>query len=298
MQTNMDEKFGELSTSTPESSDHDIGALQRPKKRKAKSRGSGDHARGRRSIPRGRGRGASTDRGGARGVAQRGSAGIRGRGRGRGRRGRGAMSMTAESVDLWSKMKERRIERVQEAIDSLPEDEVRELLRQTAIQHPGVFHSVVAAASASKDPQPPSPRPEDTDIPWWCICTRCRWMTPPPHPTPAEENELDPNDVCCHMPPDDCLSIMPEFEAYCLDDMAVHMNMLYRSDAFGLNATTQVDLMKSKRHAAYRLFVLWRHGMLTQKDRRVVPSCCCLRIRSKFPDVTGHYTGFKAGTMF
>lgn len=49
---------------------------------------------------------------------------------------------------------------------------------------------------------------------------------------------------------------------------------------------------KARRHTAYRQFIFWRHGRLGPLMRRVVPSCCVLRIRSVYPSADGTYTGF------
>ena len=51
------------------------------------------------------------------------------------------------------------------------------------------------------------------------------------------------------------------------------------------------------RHAAYRQFVLWRHGRIGQGVRRVIPSCVVWLIRDRFPSASGQYTGFQISRL-
>ena len=77
-----------------------------------------------------------------------------------------------------------------------------------------------------------------------------------------------------------------------LDESVLNLQQLYRRDIFALEAEELEDVRKAFRHAAYRQFILWQHGRLGEGNRQVIPSCCVWRIRAKFPDNQGVYTGF------
>ena len=47
------------------------------------------------------------------------------------------------------------------------------------------------------------------------------------------------------------------------------------------------------RKAAYRQFILSRYGYLGKGNRRVCPSCVVLKIRQRYPSVTGVYMGYR-----
>ena len=51
--------------------------------------------------------------------------------------------------------------------------------------------------------------------------------------------------------------------------------------------------MAAYRLAAYRHLVLWVNGRLGPGNRVPNPSCAVLKIRSRYPDPNGRYTGFK-----
>ena len=80
-----------------------------------------------------------------------------------------------------------------------------------------------------------------------------------------------------------------------LDEAVLALARLYRRDVLVIN--DEVDVRKANRHQGYRQFVLWQHGMLGAGQRMVVPSCCVWRIRDKFPDAFGQYTGFKPSRL-
>jgi hypothetical protein len=81
-----------------------------------------------------------------------------------------------------------------------------------------------------------------------------------------------------------------DFQVLILDEAVLALARMYRRDV--LVVDDEVDLRKANRHAGYRQFVLWQHGRLGVGDRRVIPSCCVWKIRDKYPDMFGQYTGF------
>ena len=46
------------------------------------------------------------------------------------------------------------------------------------------------------------------------------------------------------------------------------------------------------RHGCYRQFICWQHCGLGEGIRRVTPNCCVWKIRAKYPEPSGQYTGF------
>ena len=93
-----------------------------------------------------------------------------------------------------------------------------------------------------------------------------------------------------------CVSRLPHFSQYCLEEGFLRIHRQYREE---LTVLGQVrgpgDDNREYRYAAYRHFIFWQHGSLGQGNRVVIPSCCVWSIRDKFPDPTGHYTGFIPG---
>ncbi|KAI8478956.1 hypothetical protein Bbelb_433150 [Branchiostoma belcheri] len=118
--------------------------------------------------------------------------------------------------------------------------------------------------------------------PEWCTCGRCQDM-----PTDAER-------LCCQGGPDSCISRLPDMDLNILDPGILRLARLYRNDVFGLEDLQEPGQdNKEYRHAAYRQYILWQHGRLGARNRLVIPSCCVWRIRRRFPDPHGQYTGFR-----
>lgn len=81
-------------------------------------------------------------------------------------------------------------------------------------------------------------------------------------------------------------------ETLVLDQQVLAIGNQYNRDMLGRHGQPVDDHNQSMRHAAYRNFILWRHGRLGAGERRVIPACCVRRIRQVFPDSMNQYTGF------
>ncbi|XP_039670115.1 P2X purinoceptor 7-like [Perca fluviatilis] len=115
----------------------------------------------------------------------------------------------------------------------------------------------------------------------WCMCGNCREM-----PTDRERK-------CCGQGPNHCISLLPHFTLYCLEDGYLRIHRQYRNDVLVIGEAREPgDENREFRYAAYRQYIFWQHGALGQENRRVIPSCCVWRIRDKYPDPHGHYVGF------
>jgi hypothetical protein len=87
---------------------------------------------------------------------------------------------------------------------------------------------------------------------------------------------------------------MPLFHQLVLDGNVLDIAMRYREDVLVLdNARNNENF----RHAAYRQYIIWQHGRLGQGNRRVIPSCCVLAIRARYPSPNGIYTGFRPARL-
>lgn len=112
--------------------------------------------------------------------------------------------------------------------------------------------------------------------PDWCKCGHCREM-----PKLVEN-------VCCRVK--QCVAESFRFYKLCLDPDVLSVAVLnhadIRNDPFD-NSTRQF------RKAAYRQFILDKHGHLGRGNRRVVPSCIVWKVRNKYPSPTGIYMGYR-----
>ncbi|XP_070578696.1 P2X purinoceptor 7-like [Ptychodera flava] len=157
----------------------------------------------------------------------------------------------------------------------MPEGEKNELLQKIVDNNPSLVFNIVQQASSQPGGYHPAP---NADVPKWCICTRCREM-----PT-------DPEKLCCERQPNMCISQLADFKVLVLNETVLALARAYRRDVLAVDDGD--DINKSNRHASYRQFVLWQHGVLGAGNRRVIPSCCVWAIRDKYPDPFAQYTGF------
>ena len=121
-------------------------------------------------------------------------------------------------------------------------------------------------------PEPTPPR----SVPDWCTCGKCRPM--------AQEVE----NKCCK--PKKCITLTSRFAKLCLDPDVLELCIRNRSD---IRNDREDNSTRAFRKAGYRQFILARHGHLGKGNRRVCPSCVVLKIRERYPSVTGVYMGFR-----
>lgn len=155
-----------------------------------------------------------------------------------------------------------------------------ELLRR----QPAIFADLVSGElpGAGNNQQPdPNDDPAD-ESPEWCMCGQCSLM-----PT-QEENK------CCTKVRRPCISRTNLFRQLVINGNVLELAMRYREDVLVLN---NVRNNQNFRHAAYRQYVLWQHGRLGRGNRRVVPSCCVLAIRARYPSPNGIYTGYRPSRL-
>ena len=112
--------------------------------------------------------------------------------------------------------------------------------------------------------------------PSWCVCSNCS-------PMPQEiENK------CCKLKK--CITLSARFAKVCLDPDVLELCIRNTSD---IRNDREDNSTRAFRKAAYRQFILARHGFLGKGNRRVCPSCVVIRIRQRYPSVTGVYMGYR-----
>lgn len=165
---------------------------------------------------------------------------------------------------------------LQARIQRLTLEECQQLLQRCLNREPRLIFDLL-----SHTPDPPPPGPPNPQTPSWCVCRNCRNM-----PTLLEQK-------CCQQQPQNCISLLPHFEVYILQEGALRLARRIWND---LRAEVDGQEMgESNRqfcYMAYRTFVVWQYGILGPGNRIVIPSCCVWRIRDSFPDPNGIYVGF------
>ncbi|XP_066933254.1 uncharacterized protein [Clytia hemisphaerica] len=162
-------------------------------------------------------------------------------------------------------------------LDSLSREDLMEMLIVANNHGNGSLQALKDNLAEAKD-ETPEPEPGEPVIlaPSWCKCGKCKEM-------PA----LIENKCCMRK---HCVSKLTKFNKYCLDEDLLVLNIKARCD---IRADVWNFETRELRKAAYRQFTLWKYGRLGNNNRRVVPSCCVLKVRSEFPSPNGIYLGYK-----
>lgn len=115
-----------------------------------------------------------------------------------------------------------------------------------------------------------------TELPEWCKCGKCK-------PMPQEvENK------CCGLKK--CITQTSRFTKLCIDPDVLELCIRNTGEIRNDREDTST---RAFRKAAYRQFVLARFGYLGKGNRRVCPSCVVVKIRERYPSITGVYMGFR-----
>ena len=113
-------------------------------------------------------------------------------------------------------------------------------------------------------------------LPEWCKCRNCVYMPL------AVENK------CCGNR--NCVTLQRRFSKLCLDPDVLQLCVVNRAD---IRNDRQDNSTRSFRKAAYRQYILDRHGYLGKGNRKVAPSCVVTSIRRQYPSSTGVYMGYR-----
>lgn len=169
---------------------------------------------------------------------------------------------------------------LQDLLSQMSLEEWRSFGRDALERQPGLVFDILALHQNRTGPPPSAGVP---GVPW-CTCGNCREM-----PTDRERR-------CCGQDPIYCIGNLPHFRQYCLDDGFLRIHRQYREDITMLGHAREPGVDNREfRYAAYRHYIYWQHGSLGSGNRLVIPSCCVWKIRDKFPDPQGQYTGFLPG---
>ena len=132
--------------------------------------------------------------------------------------------------------------------------------------------TVMAGPLSSADPNPSTGSP----LVDWCTCGLCRPMPQ------AVENK------CCKQ--SKCITTTSRFAKLCLDTDVLEMCIRNTGE---IRNDREDSSTRAFRKAAYRQFILAKYGRLGKGNRRVCPSCVVLKIRERYPSVTGVYMGYR-----
>ena len=86
-----------------------------------------------------------------------------------------------------------------------------------------------------------------------------------------------------------CLSKANVFVNICINKENLQTAIRNSSDTY---VFTPRYANRSMWHAAYRQYVMWKHGHVGGRCQVVIPSCCVYTIRNAYLSPTNQYTGF------
>ena len=99
---------------------------------------------------------------------------------------------------------------------------------------------------------------------------------------------LEVEKVCCRKK--NCDAKKPRFKKLCLDPDYLELSIKSSAD---IRNDRQNNSTRTFRKAAYRHYILDKHGYLGKGRRKVAPSCVVWEIREHYPSPSGIYMGFK-----
>ena len=149
-------------------------------------------------------------------------------------------------------------------------DETGDMIAETETAGATCTTMTVTVSSAEPIPSPSSPLVD------WCTCGLCR-----PVPQVVENK-------CCKQ--SKCITTTSHFAKLCLDPDVLEMCIRNTGD---IRNDREDASTRAFRKAAYRQFTLAKYGRLGKGNRCVCPSCVVLKIRARYPSVTGVYMGFR-----
>ena len=140
------------------------------------------------------------------------------------------------------------------------------------------YSPAAEASIAITPPTQPIPLQRQGPRPEWCICGNCCNMP------------LEVEKVCCTRKKKLWRKKKTRFKKLCLDPDYLELSI--KSSAHIRN-DRQNNSTRSFRKAAYRHYILDKHGYLGEGRRKVAPSCAVWEIPEHYPSSTGIYMGFK-----